>query len=142
MKVRPTIEVGISKNMMGPPSFRNCHINSFCALSPGRASPLKGSASDGAVWLVFVVERELEQSVVSSEFVLHSVGPTREGRGLFDRPLTKERLHLAHVSFQDPHVGDVSVRMQSELHNHLSREGRADGLIQNVVPTLLNCRDE
>src|SRR2546430_2243398 len=90
-------------------------------------SPSSGAmpTADGAASLVFVGGRGMDQGVASSECVLHSCGATREGRGLLDRPLTKEGLQLAHVGFQDPNAGDVSVRMQSELDNRLSREGEA-----------------
>src|SRR5438093_6216939 len=90
IKVRPTIEVGISKNMIGPPSFRNCHIYSLSASAPTVHLYLRVTLSDDAVRLVFVVERELEQSVVAPKVFLHSLRPTREGRGLFDRPLTEQ----------------------------------------------------
>src|SRR5207249_9225434 len=73
MKVRPTIEVGISKNMIGPPSFRNCHIYSLSASVPTAHLPQGCSVSDDAVRLVFVVERELEQSVVAHKLFLHSL---------------------------------------------------------------------
>src|SRR5436190_1067879 len=93
MKVRPTIEVGINKNMIGPPSFKNCHIISFSARTRTTHLDLMSlsySYSDfyspptDAGRSVFVVERELEMPVVLAKFILHSFGPTREGRRLFD----------------------------------------------------------